>query len=57
MSSSYIYEKRIEIPSECQISLEGRTAVVHFPIRKLTSRWKAMRWWLQQLLAEKEPKL
>lgn len=28
MSSSYVYEKRIEIPSECQISLEEKTVIV-----------------------------
>ncbi|MFW9967354.1 MAG: 50S ribosomal protein L6 [Candidatus Thorarchaeota archaeon] len=36
MSSSYIYEKRIEIPSECQVSLEGRTATVSGPKGTLT---------------------
>jgi len=34
--SSYIYEKRIEIPSECQVSLEGRTVTVSGPKGTLT---------------------
>jgi large subunit ribosomal protein L6 len=36
MSSSYTYEKRIEIPSDCQVSLEGRTATVTGPKGTLT---------------------
>jgi large subunit ribosomal protein L6 len=36
MSSSYTYEKRIEIPGDCQVSLEGRTATVTGPKGTLT---------------------
>ncbi len=28
MSSSYVYEKRIEIPSDCQLKLDGKTVTV-----------------------------
>ena len=31
MSNKSVYEQRIEIPSECQVSLEGKTITVNGP--------------------------